>query len=371
MDVRLVEDYQGFLALEDSWNELWKGHCADNVFLHFRWARAFVESFALREKLYVLAAYDGVSLRAILPLVNDEGSLRFIGSPRSDYADLICSSEEAPAALESIFGALGARGDWRRLKILDIPERSPIRRCFRDNPRITKRVFWQPSSKCPGIDFSDGGETLKRLVGKKSLRRRENGLARRGAVEFRTLVDWTEIEPLLPVFFRQHVARWESAGYESQYTKHQERIFCERYIREFLEEGLLHFSVLFVEEEPLAIHIGFSTDNVFIWYKPTFDIRLSHLSPGEVLIKRLLEYCGDSGIKYFDFTRGVEPFKKRFNNRLNRNYNLTMYAKRTDHLMHNLAIQSDALARLGQRYMAASRTKLQGALADITTAIVG
>ena len=363
MVIRLVRSYRAFLALESHWDELWHRACPDNVFLHFRWMRSFVDAFDLESELYVLVWQRSEKVAAILPLLrNQDGSLSVIGSPRSDYFDLICHEDDVAEAAPGIFDFLMSRKDWRRLRIGELSERSRLYRHCHGNPDLAWSLNWQSSSKCPGIEFSEDGETLSSLVGKKSLKRRENGLARHGEVRFRRLEKWDDVSPVLNSFYEQHISRWKLAGHESQFVMESERRFCEYYVRNLLDANILHFTELACDDSVMAFHLGFETEQVYTWYKPTFNVDFKRLSPGEVLIKRLLEYCGETGIRYFDFARGVEPFKKRFSNTLYRNFDLIVFSRRRDQLAYELRSKSEQVSTALVRKATVARRRLGVAL---------
>jgi CelD/BcsL family acetyltransferase involved in cellulose biosynthesis len=69
-----------------------------------------------------------------------------------------------------------------------------------------------------------------------------------------------------------------------------------------------------VGSTPIAYHFGFELDGVLTWYKPSFDPELQQRSPGEVLIKLLLDDALARDLDEFDFTVGSEAFKFRFAN---------------------------------------------------------
>src|SRR5437868_1220594 len=84
----------------------------------------------------------------------------------------------------------------------------------------------------------------------------------------------------------------------------------------------IRFSVLRLEGEPIAFHFGFEYNRRFIWYKPSFSAAHARLSPGEVLIKYLLEDVIDRGLEEFDFGVGEEAFKYRFANHVKHNHRI-------------------------------------------------
>ena len=115
-------------------------------------------------------------------------------------------------------------------------------------------------------------------------------------------------------FFDQHKSRRALTGAPSQFHDAAQRDFYVRLIRALAPTGWLRFDVVLFDDAPIAFHLGFEHRGRFLWYKPTFDARLAAKSPGEVLIKLLLDDAIDRGLKEFDFTVGAEPFKLRFAN---------------------------------------------------------
>src|SRR5262249_22618932 len=157
---------------------------------------------------------------------------------------------------------------------------------------------------------------LRAALGKESLRRHHKKLSKLGEVRLRHLEDPEEVERHLPAFFRLHVARRALAGDRSLFCRDEPRAFYRALVRELDARDALRFAVLEVDGRPVAYHLGFECGGKFIWYKPAFDVAYWDYSPGEVLIKALLEYVADHELEEFDFTTGDEAFKGRFANRV-------------------------------------------------------
>ena len=129
VNVKLVNTYTEFLSLEGEWCALWESVSPDNVFLHYSWVQSFIEAFGLQDRLYILIWSNGEQTSAILPLQKQSnGCLQMIGSPRSDYADLICAEDQIGNAAKEIFDFLFNRSDWSRLEIRELSERSILYR---------------------------------------------------------------------------------------------------------------------------------------------------------------------------------------------------------------------------------------------------
>jgi CelD/BcsL family acetyltransferase involved in cellulose biosynthesis len=162
-------------------------------------------------------------------------------------------------------------------------------------------------------------------LGKKSIRRHENGLKKAGVVEVRHITRSEDIEPYLDGFFAQHIARraqTEAASHflDVRYQQFYRLLTCRLALR-----GWLLFTVISLNNEPVAFHFGFIYGTRLLWYKPAFSIAYAQLSPGEVLLAALFRYCRDHGLRELDFTIGDDAFKSRFANVTRQNQRVEVF----------------------------------------------
>jgi CelD/BcsL family acetyltransferase involved in cellulose biosynthesis len=240
---------------------------------------------------------------------NRDGLLSFFGQERMDYCDFLvaadldsdCSARVISALLEA---AVESTERFRRFELRKIPQTSRWRQPGGDGFYGVKRS----SIDAPAMNMAVVSEKLR----KKSLRRHENGMKRAGRLESRTSAEASVILPRLDAFFQQHVLRWSDTGTPSLFTDEANRDFYRRLVVNFDAAGVVRFTELLLDDVLVAAHLGFLFDGVFTWYKPSFDIALARMSPGEVLLKRVLERAQEEGAHEFDFTIGDEPYKYRF-----------------------------------------------------------
>jgi CelD/BcsL family acetyltransferase involved in cellulose biosynthesis len=71
-------------------------------------------------------------------------------------------------------------------------------------------------------------------------------------------------------------------------------------------------SVLYVADQPVAVHLGARTNTVaHIWY-PAFDTTFGKYSPGLVLLTELARALSSLGVRRLDFGPGPQQYKQRF-----------------------------------------------------------
>ncbi len=149
-------------------------------------------------------------------------------------------------------------------------------------------------------------------ISRSSFRRVENRLARHGKVEFHQWTTPDEVVARLPAFFDQHQSRWKGTRCEQFFENLVHRELFVRLAESVGETPWLRYAELRVDGQLAASHFGFRYGDRFLWYKPAYETELAKLSPGIVLIHRLIEDAVGEGAGEFDFTIGGEAFKSRY-----------------------------------------------------------
>ena len=260
----------------------------------------------------------------------------FIGCSNnsSDYLDFIIDSQ-APEALDALLYEISRnREDFDRAYLSRMPTHwDNYPRTLEILNALGVNAEVEPHQEAPCRILGDNEEDRK-VTNKTSLRRRYNYFRRSGELKFHRCESESEILGYLGTFFEQHIARWERTDSPSLFLDPANRSFYRDLVYRLVPMGWLKFDAVLFNGEPIAFHFGFEYGNNFIWYKPTFNIEYSKRSPGEVLIKFLLESAIERGLDEFDFTVGNESFKFRFANTVRQNNRITIFHSSVDHNMY-------------------------------------
>jgi len=345
LDVTLADAGTALDRHRQAWNALLTECAVDTVFLRAEWLLACRETFAADAALIVPMAYAGSRLVAAAAFQVRGREISFLGQERADYCDVMISGElddpDAAAVVDRLLAAaLGATSRQHHFMLRHVPAHSRFATLLesaltRFHPTVKGRI------DAPAMDMRVVGEKLR----KKSLRRHENGLRRSGELRLETATGAAGIEPHLDEFFTQHVRRWSGPG--SVFENPANREFYHAMIRRFDGTGLLRFSRLTLDGRLIAAHLGFLHRGVFTWYKPTFDVDLARRSPGEVLLKGVLEHARDAGAREFDFTIGDEGYKMRFSTEVRQVYDLHVTDSRLRAGVQRLRTRLKRLVRRG------------------------
>lgn len=335
-----IHGWEALAGLADRWTELCARSAVNTVFQTFEWHESWWRCFGAGHDLLVLVARDGAEVRAIAPLMISRERhgplrrrvLRFIGSSNhaSDYCDLIVDRAH-PEAAWFLVRWIADHPDWDRLELRNIQARSPHLRLWEEALR-GRAVGVRGGRLCeaPARRLGDPQED-RDVLGKKSLRRHLNFFQRGGQITFRHVETAAEIAPLLEPFFQQHIERRALTEAQSLFLDPAQRAFYRDLVRTLLPRGWLRFAVVDFNGEPIAFHFGFEYGGSYVWYKPTFNVKYLKNSPGEVLLRFLLEYAIEQGLAEFDFTVGEEAFKYRFANETRENRQVLGFRSRLEY----------------------------------------
>jgi CelD/BcsL family acetyltransferase involved in cellulose biosynthesis len=324
-----IRDWRGVEPHAEAWNALVPSS-GGTVFQTFEWHAAWWSVFGGDYELRVLLAWDGTRLAAVAPwaVSSDGRELQFLGS--GDYASDYCDFPADPACPEAIDAfadwMFQNRRAWRRVDFRNFPSHSSHRprleaRLRQRSPWVVSEIEADAPTRVLGNADAD-----REVLNKSSLKRHFKHFARAGRLEFVHLGSEADVAPLLEPFFRQHIERRALAGGKSQFLDAKQKALYRELVRRLAPRGWLRFGVVRLDGEPIAFHLGFEYGARFIWYKPAFSALHAKRSPGEVLLRFLLEDAVARGLAEFDFTVGNDTFKYRFANRVRTNHRIRVYS---------------------------------------------
>ena len=331
MNFTLYSDETGFAALRGEWNDLLRRSSFDTIFLTWEWQTTWWRTLgAARGPLYLLAAHDQERLVGILPLylTSDDAwrTLRVVGCFEvADYLDLIVEAgyEEAVyhAFLDWLVGTEAPAWD-----ALDLCNQPTLSLAHSRLPELVRERGWSAEVSqedvCPVIALpsgpsapdSDGWETYLATLDKKErheIRRKLRRVEREAPdAELRFVRGKEGLTDAVSVFIALHrLSRRDKDAFMDE----QMQGFFHALATTCAEHGWLQLSFLKVGGEPIATYFCFEYNNEVLVYNSGYDPQAySQLSPGWVLLARLIQEAIAQGCARFDFLQGDEDYKHRF-----------------------------------------------------------
>lgn len=313
-DIHTTPDAFDILAGE--WNALLKRSTSDTLFLTNEWQKTWWRELGEGE-LRVLALREGGELVGIAPLFFEANALggvevALVGCKEvSDYLDFIFAAGHEAACARAVVDFLAGpqAPAWHTLGLCNIIESSPTLTVFRD---FLEERGWKPHAAfedvCPIVALPDSFDAyLAQLDGKerRELQRKLRRASEDVAVTFAT--DAAALDKDVDDFLALMKASMHTKS--SFMTPRMQRFFHAA-ARATFDAGWLQLAFLEVEGARAATYMNFVYGDAVLVYNSGLDPeKFAYLSPGQVLVARLIERAIADGRRTFDFLQGNEEYK--------------------------------------------------------------
>ena len=134
------------------------------------------------------------------------------------------------------------------------------------------------------------------------IRRQIRRLGEMGTLRFVEYASVKDIpENLFEQFMEAHRQKWPNA-YKAPH-------FHERLVAACGVDGPIHFSVMMLDETPIAWHLGFEYQGVYYYYMPAGNPEYLKQSPVKIHLYHLILRAIEKGYTLYDHLRGDETYK--------------------------------------------------------------
>jgi CelD/BcsL family acetyltransferase involved in cellulose biosynthesis len=295
------------------WQRVLSRSDSNVVFLTREWQQTWWDAYG-RGTLLLAAARQHGRIIALAPLFADDGMVYFIGSGGcgSDYLDFI-GDISGPETLDGLLAAARDRvRDFVGFRFYLVPDVSRTGGLLRAAAsRLGLELCDEGQLPAPVLDLN-APQAVEAILSKKTLRQAERSLDRTGALRMTEARSDCDILPHLDGFFAQHIERWEPTPFPSLFLEPRHREFYRRLVHDASDAGWLRFTRLQWQDRTIAAHFGFCYNGRYLYYKPTFSTDLARHSPGQVLLRKLVQSAIADDATVFDFGLGNEAYKARF-----------------------------------------------------------
>ena len=263
---------------------------------------------------------DGMPLTSVPP---DAKAVFFGASYHADYATVLASPADLPAAAEAIVDYLAGVGDpghprpWdavdlRRLRCGD-PAADALADAFGRREISEGWILnMEREDVCPVATLPVGGtfDDYLATLGKKERHEIRRKVRRAEAAGDIRLDDSPDPLADLEAFIDLHQKRWGVAGlFPDTQGGEQSRLFFRRLFELCGPDGPLRLAFLSVDGRRIAAGISFEAPDALLYYNAGVDPEARDLSPGVVMVERYARRAIERGIRRLDFLRGDEPYK--------------------------------------------------------------
>jgi CelD/BcsL family acetyltransferase involved in cellulose biosynthesis len=239
------------------------------------------------------------------------GKIEFIGTPDSDYNDFIFADRDEQC-LNLFFNYLaGISEKWDCVDLTDVPASSKTLLYLKKTAKTIKQLH-----KCPYAELPETPEiflgSLKRKQ-RRELQRNSRRLEENFVVEFADYSNSAFLKEEMINFFELHQKRWKSRGCSGVFGKQTMRNFHFDIAQIFSQKGWLGLFLLKLSRVPAAALYGFKYKSKYYAYLSGFDPKYFSYNVGNLLFSYSIAECIKQNLLVFDFMRGAEEYKDRWN----------------------------------------------------------
>ena len=317
MNITLYESASLFDDWCAEWGELLADSAANQIFLTCEWQAAWWKAYHPGEIWILVLRDDDGQWLGIAPwfrATDDDGTrvIRTIGCVDvTDYLDIIARHGYEDAVYEALAAWLaGHTGDFDVIQLCNIPESSRALERFPSFARehgLAANVRLQ--EVCPIVALPDRFEDYLASLDKKNrheLRRKLRRAA--GQVDWYIVGPDHDLDAEMARFLTLMAASSPDKTVFLEDTQNQD--FFRLMVPEMAERGWLQLAFLTVNGNPAAAYLNFDYLNRILVYNSGLNPDdHGSLSPGIILLARLIEHAISHRRREFDFLRGDESYK--------------------------------------------------------------
>ncbi len=314
------------------WEALLNADPSQTVFQSYDWAVAYRKIYGANAETRLLVGKDGTgNVRCILPLIVRSLSrvIKELMPIGGDYLDMVCAPEDRSESIKALYSYLATqRGNWnfadfRSLRAegvlasatdTHLAEKEAKLRVRKDVPACL-RAMAMPHQRYPFVPLPDTWQGYEQGLAKKfawQLAYDKRHFFREHSEASLRLANTETLSDDLHMLFDLHQAEWTARGELGAFGSERDRQFHCELAHRFVKTGTLVLLTLRAGSEPVAALYCFRQGNSLVYYQGGFSNKFCKYSPGKMLIAEAIKHAISTGATEFDFLKGDEDSKHRW-----------------------------------------------------------
>ncbi|MCL5999214.1 MAG: GNAT family N-acetyltransferase [Chloroflexi bacterium] len=317
MKIDIYTTLDVFETLAGEWNELLRRSATNVLFLTREWQKTWWQALGDGELRVLTMRDESGTLVGIAPMFFSAGDavdpeVAFVGCKEvSDYLDFIFARGHERACYQALADYLGSDvcPVWHHMALCNVPEYSPTLSMWVEQAQACD---WQTETHfedvSPIIALPDTFEVYLATLEGKERRELQRKLRRAGSeVAVTYTQDAGAVDADMDDFLQLMTASMPS---KAVFMTPRMASFFHAIARSMFDAGWLQLAFLEVRGERAATYMNFVYDDMVLVYNSGLDpLKFAHLSPGQVLLGRLIEQAIRDKRHAFDFLQGNEDYK--------------------------------------------------------------
>ncbi len=326
MQLQLFDNFETLRQQSKNWDRV----AGAFPFQRWAWLGSWFEHLAKEADPVVLVAVEDGVWTGIAPLFINRNTrdhrLRFWGSGKActDYAGLICQPDKSDDFVLAVVDWISNEGlSGGLLQDVDLIELEGLAAERSADQRVIE-IFEANGFDSHSVELEGCWETQlppsweelnKRLS--KSMRRKTKKAVQRTSDERCEIIssDDVDFEWLWPKFVALHQQRREMLGQAGCFADQAFGQFLKQASEKLIAERRADLMLINFEGLPLASMLLFNDVSTNYMYQSGVDCERMKLEPGYQLALVAIQKSIENGYQKFDFLRGDEPYKSRWDTR--------------------------------------------------------
>ena len=319
-------DYRLIEKISAQWQALNnEGPCCQ-PFFRPEWISAYLRAFAPASRLILISAWKGELLRGVLPLISDSLSsglinfrvFRSASNIHSCRFDLIHGSNDKEEVARSVWNHLANRNDWDLIQLQDVPEDAAFNLCTSIAEEEKYNTAKIESVSPPYLNINDdidnqkNGKQFRSRLGKKKQKLESST----GALVLEKISQYDQ--NILNDFFEMEGSGWKAQEGTAIKCSAETLQFYSEITKNAACNGYLSIYRLQSAQETIAIHLGLTMGDCYYLPKIAYAENFSEFSPGQILIKEIINNSKENGFSRIDFLGSTAQWKSVWTSQFNK-----------------------------------------------------
>lgn len=320
-EIRIVTDYQGFLALKDDWNRLVAANFSSGVWMRHEWYDCWWQAFGAGAELFVVTMSERGQLTAILPLMImrlrfkglRQRTLMFIANgitPRSSFIIPGITRESLQAVWDEVFAQAGK---WDLAVLSNFEQGNGGFTQWREYLATNSvRHVELPERISPYLTLREGWESVQAGFGRnlrRNLNRAKTRMAKEAPYELIESTASGDVRGALARCYEISKVSWKGQQGVDMGGSEQRVKFYDLITEEAIKNGWINIWQLQFGERVIAFEYAFAHEGYVLPIAADYDPQYRQYSPGTVLRSLILERLCARGIDTYDFAGTVYDYK--------------------------------------------------------------
>lgn len=313
MKIKIFEKFNS--ELENFWTKL-ESDSNSSVFQSYNWNKLWYDTIGFKQKLklkIVLVFFEN-KVVMLFPFILKSSYgfniISFIGDQQSDYLSPLINYK-ANLDLKNIWSSVISSLPNHDLiffnKLTLFKNKANLD--FLSLLKINEFNIAHSSSLSESLE--DYNQRLRSKL-KSDLNRQKRRLSNLGKLKFKIINDGTEFKKLVPKMISQKRDRYKKTNVPDPFINELVKDFYINLIDIKSTELIPHYSVLMLDDEIIAAHLGIIYRKRFYYLLPSYSSKYMVYSPGKIQLYFLIEHSILNNLNVFDFTIGGESYKKEW-----------------------------------------------------------